>query len=57
MHRPHTPSSSNPCLLVRKGYLSVADHNQADQRDVYVGAQRLIMVNLIHLQGGKSMCF
>lgn len=31
-------------------YLSVANHDQADEGNIYMNPQRLIVVNLIYLQ-------
>lgn len=50
----YSPSPSKSCLLTRGVYLSIADHNQADKGNVYVGPQGLVMVNLIHLQTENS---
>lgn len=57
-HWPYTPSPSKPCQLPKgRGHLPVADHDQADKGNVDVGPQGVVMVNLIHLQGEKSMQF
>lgn len=50
---PHLFSPKTP-TVGRGAYLSVANHDQADQRDVYVGSQGLIVVNLIHLSEEAS---
>lgn len=46
----HTPPADKAV------YLPVANHDQADKGNVYVGSEGLIVVNLIHLKE-KSMQF